>query len=209
MPQNIILWDCASHKALLPFTFTRPVALIRCGILTIAEKYGKLFSTEVSFLTQPHLQPKYKANIQQQNLVINAAVLPDDDFITACKNLAAGETLMQNDIFLAGNFNAEEVSHISHGEKMPSEIYPISGPLMEEKLRGRRDDLLDKGMKYYRYLAKSAIINGTNEEELFRISGNDDQLLVQVFAWKNNKVDHKIFERTFSEKHKRGFYGRH
>ncbi|MGZ5304777.1 MAG: putative sugar nucleotidyl transferase, partial [Bacteroidia bacterium] len=40
MSQNIILWDYTAHKALLPFTFTRPVGLIRCGILTIAEKYA-------------------------------------------------------------------------------------------------------------------------------------------------------------------------
>jgi UDP-N-acetylglucosamine diphosphorylase/glucosamine-1-phosphate N-acetyltransferase len=120
MPQNIILWDHTSHKALLPFTFTRPVGLIRCGILTIAEKYQKLFSAEVSFLTQKYLQEKFKCIVsEEQNLVINATILPDENFISACRNLALGEALVQNEVFLAGNFSADDVKHICDNEKMP------------------------------------------------------------------------------------------
>ncbi|MGZ5283716.1 MAG: putative sugar nucleotidyl transferase, partial [Bacteroidia bacterium] len=59
MSQNIILWDYTAHKALLPFTYTRPVGLIRCGIQTIAEKYGHIFQADTSFITQPYLQKKF------------------------------------------------------------------------------------------------------------------------------------------------------
>jgi hypothetical protein len=82
--------------------------------------------------------------------------------------------------------------------QMPPEVYNISGPVMEEKLINRRDELLEKGMKYYRFLARAAIINGTNEEELFRVSGTNDNLKVEVFAWKDNKAERKIYERSFN-----------
>ncbi|MBL4655567.1 MAG: glucose-1-phosphate thymidylyltransferase, partial [Bacteroidia bacterium] len=38
---NFILFDDSSRTNFLPFTFTRPVADIRAGILTIREKWEK------------------------------------------------------------------------------------------------------------------------------------------------------------------------
>ena len=56
---NIILFDDPTlRKSLLPFTFTRPVSLIRVGILTIAEKWEKRLGAEVSFKTDDYLQKK-------------------------------------------------------------------------------------------------------------------------------------------------------
>jgi hypothetical protein len=81
---------------------------------------------------------------------------------------------------------------------MPPEIYPISGPEMEEKLKGRRDELLEKGMKYYRFLSQIVTVNGTDQEELFHISSNNNKLRVQVFAWKDGKINHKLYDRAFT-----------
>ena len=83
---------------------------------------------------------------------------------------------------------------------MPPEIYPISGPEMEEKLKGRRDELLEKGMKYYRFLSQIVTVNGTDQEELFHISSNNDKLRVQVFALKEGVVKHKLYDRFFTRK---------
>ena len=41
---NYILFDGTVRNALLPFTFTRPVADIRIGILTIREKWEMLLA---------------------------------------------------------------------------------------------------------------------------------------------------------------------
>jgi hypothetical protein len=84
--------------------------------------------------------------------------------------------------------------------QMPREVYPISGPKMEKKLKGRRDKLLEKGMKYYRYLSKVVTVNGTNQEELFLISNTNDRLHVKVFALKEGKVGHQLYERAFTRK---------
>ena len=45
----IILFDDNAHKTLLPLTYTRPVADLRIGILTIAEKWAKHLNTDYSF----------------------------------------------------------------------------------------------------------------------------------------------------------------
>ncbi|MGZ5281180.1 MAG: putative sugar nucleotidyl transferase, partial [Bacteroidia bacterium] len=58
---------------------------------------------------------------QEQNLVINATILPDDVFIAACNRLLAGEMLFQKGIFLAGNLSAKEVSYIIDTQKLPVE----------------------------------------------------------------------------------------
>ena len=51
---NLILFDePAIRQNLLPFTFTRPVADIRVGILTIAEKWAHFTQQPVSFLLLP------------------------------------------------------------------------------------------------------------------------------------------------------------
>jgi hypothetical protein len=54
---NIVLFDDPSVRTeLFPFTFTRPVANIRCGILTIDEQWAKRIDAEVSYFTSDYLQ---------------------------------------------------------------------------------------------------------------------------------------------------------
>jgi len=48
---NVILFDSNVRNALLPLSFTRPVADIRIGILTIREKWENLLNTTTSTIT--------------------------------------------------------------------------------------------------------------------------------------------------------------
>ncbi len=85
---NIILFDDSSRGQLLPLTFTRPVAAIRIGMLSIAEKWQKYFpEATVSYSTEAYLQLKYPLTKTKQNVWINAAVLPNTEFISAIKGL--------------------------------------------------------------------------------------------------------------------------
>ncbi|MBK7183485.1 MAG: glucose-1-phosphate thymidylyltransferase, partial [Bacteroidetes bacterium] len=56
---NYILFDDAARTNLLPLTFTRPVADIRIGILTIREKWEKMLQTKTSSKTEDYLSKKY------------------------------------------------------------------------------------------------------------------------------------------------------
>ena len=98
---GIILFDDNTHQTLLPLTYTRPVADMRIGILTIAEKWAKYLNTNTSFYTLDYLQAKFPAKIEADNLFINGAVCPDENLLDAINKLQAGEALKYNDQLLA------------------------------------------------------------------------------------------------------------
>jgi UDP-N-acetylglucosamine diphosphorylase/glucosamine-1-phosphate N-acetyltransferase len=106
---NLILFDGYSRTDLLPFTFTRPVAAIRFGILTIAEKWQKHLNTTVSYLTQDYLQPKFPLLTQPDNLLINGSVCPDDIIISEIKQLKLGEALYAGNLLVAACVMAADV----------------------------------------------------------------------------------------------------
>lgn len=97
MPNLILFDDPVIRTALLPFTFTRPVADIRVGILTIAEKWASRLSATASFLTEPYLQTKYPSVSGSDNVYINGAICPTDALTNAVKQLAMGESLVASD----------------------------------------------------------------------------------------------------------------
>ena len=49
---NYILFDSDVRSSLLPFTYTRPVADIRIGILTIREKWEKFLGFTTTSITE-------------------------------------------------------------------------------------------------------------------------------------------------------------
>ena len=59
---NIVLFDTVENRTqLLPLSYTRSVADMRIGILTIKEKWERYFGQSVGVLTEDYLQPKYGA----------------------------------------------------------------------------------------------------------------------------------------------------
>ncbi|MBB6112636.1 UDP-N-acetylglucosamine diphosphorylase/glucosamine-1-phosphate N-acetyltransferase [Mucilaginibacter lappiensis] len=102
---SIILFDDNARQTLLPLTYTRPVADLRIGILTIAEKWAKYLNTHHSFYTADYLQTKYPAKIGTDNLFINGAVCPDDNLLEAIDKLQTGQALKYNGQLLAVRLN--------------------------------------------------------------------------------------------------------
>lgn len=78
---NIILFDGVERNQLLPLTFTRPIADMRCGIFTIKEKWQGESQRKVYVLTQDYLQPNQELLFGEENLYINAAFLPNKSFV--------------------------------------------------------------------------------------------------------------------------------
>ena len=73
---NYILFDGTVRNALLPFTYTRPVADLRIGILTIREKWEKYLGFTTTTLTEEYLEEKYPIVEMERNIMINASFLP-------------------------------------------------------------------------------------------------------------------------------------
>lgn len=98
---NFILFDGPSRNALLPFTFTRPVADIRIGILTLREKWEHYLGATTTTLTEEYLSEKYPMVEMEQNIMINASFCPDADLVALIQNLKSNQAIFQNEDVLA------------------------------------------------------------------------------------------------------------
>lgn len=87
MTKNYILYDGAFREALLPFTYTKPVADIRIGILTIREKWERFLRFTTTTLTEDYLEQKHPMLELDENVFINAGYLPNPSFFKAVKSL--------------------------------------------------------------------------------------------------------------------------
>jgi UDP-N-acetylglucosamine diphosphorylase/glucosamine-1-phosphate N-acetyltransferase len=97
---NIILFD-QSRENLLPLTFMRPVADIRCGILTLAEKWQQLSGTNVSYLTEDYLSEKFPLITTIDNLYIAGNIIATESLWNEIKNLSSGEKLVSENHLIA------------------------------------------------------------------------------------------------------------
>lgn len=105
---NYILADFNKHTTLLPFTYTRPTSGMRCGILTLQEKWERRLKSSVSFHTQDYLQTKFPLVVTDDNLVIAGHIFATDELVTAIQKLSTGEKLMHGDEVIA--FRESEIN---------------------------------------------------------------------------------------------------
>ena len=98
---NYILFDGSSRAALLPLTYTKPVADLRIGILTIREKWEKYLNTTTTTITEEYLSEKFPMVEMKENILINASVLPDPDIVEQIKNLQTGQAIFKDDEIVA------------------------------------------------------------------------------------------------------------
>lgn len=113
----IILFDDNARDTLLPLTFTRPVADLRIGIITIAQKWATHLKLGYSFFTLSYLQSKFPLKIHERNLFINGAVCPDEALIEAIAALHGSEALVKDGSLIAIKLNESDAK-----EFKPSDI---------------------------------------------------------------------------------------
>lgn len=98
---NYILFDGTVRNQLLPFTYTRPVADIRVGILTIREKWEKFLGFTTSTITEEYLSHNYPMVEFEQNIMINASFLPNEELVAMIQNLSENQAIFCDDEILA------------------------------------------------------------------------------------------------------------
>ncbi|MEN8965261.1 MAG: GlmU family protein [Polaribacter sp.] len=98
---NYILFDGAVRNALLPFTYTRPVADIRVGILTLREKWEKHLGLTTTTITEEYLEEKYPMVEMERNILINASFCPTKELVRKIKNLSENEAIFKGDDVIA------------------------------------------------------------------------------------------------------------
>lgn len=107
----INLFDDKAWLSLRPLTFTRPVADLRLGILTIAEKWAKHLDADFGYVTQAYLSTKYPSITA--SVFINGSVCPDEELVVAVTNLNPDEVLMQDHLVIAYRTEKMDVSNLN------------------------------------------------------------------------------------------------
>lgn len=173
---NYILFD-EGREHLLPLTYTRPVADIRMGILTIREKWEKYLAANTSTLTEAYLQQKFPLVEAADNVWINGSVCPTAALVEAVKNLSDGEVLKSDekvlayrntashDVAFSGDFiQLQKLWHIfSFNADCIKDDYELltagrtSAPISDTNLLIGDQVFLEEGAK-----VEGAILNSTN-----------------------------------------------
>jgi UDP-N-acetylglucosamine diphosphorylase/glucosamine-1-phosphate N-acetyltransferase len=109
---NFIMFDNFRRSNLFPLTYIRPVADIRIGILTIREKWEKLLGQKTSTLTENYLRKKYPIIEEEDNIIINGSVCPNQDLLNEILSLRTGEVLFQEDAILAMRLHTVELESL-------------------------------------------------------------------------------------------------
>lgn len=98
---NYILFDGPARNALLPFTFTRPVADILVGIMTIRQKWEMRLGSTTTTITEEYLSEKFPMVEMEENVMINASFLPNTILAEMVSNLETNQAIFKGDDVIA------------------------------------------------------------------------------------------------------------
>ncbi|KUO69253.1 MAG: glucose-1-phosphate thymidylyltransferase [Lutibacter sp. BRH_c52] len=98
---NYILFDGTVRNALLPLTFTKPVADLRIGILTIREKWETYLGFTTTTLTEDYLEEKFPMVEMAQNVMINTSFLPTLSLAEKIMELKENQAIFKDEEVIA------------------------------------------------------------------------------------------------------------
>lgn len=99
---QINLFDTASAAYLLPFTHTRPAADIRCGILTLRERWEQYLQLgDSGSITRQPLSKVFPSRYTEDNLYINGNIFVNVPLAIVVSNLQTGQALVQGETIIA------------------------------------------------------------------------------------------------------------
>lgn len=118
---QLVLADDYHRNHLAPFTFMRPVADLRCGILTIREKWERILESDpesTRYITTEYLRKQYAVPSAGEALIVNGALLPDQTVVHAIRELQSGSMLIHDERILAVKTTGGEVHELLHTDNL-------------------------------------------------------------------------------------------
>ena len=109
---RIVLFNNKHCEGMLPLTYTRPQGEIRCGILTIKEKWEWYSGLKGSCLSSDMFSKKYPVILNDDNIFVSASVLPNRDLVERVLLLGENEALIKEDEIIAARGNADIQSKV-------------------------------------------------------------------------------------------------
>ena len=166
---NYILFDGPSRNNLLPFTYTRPVADIRIGILTVREKWEAYLGFTTTTLTEEYLSEKYPMVEMDENVMINASYLPNTELTEIIKNLEENQAVFKGEDVIAffskesqDNINFESYEAIEFNDDLIKiehtwDIFRKNGEALIEDF-----ELITKGRKSQPIPSSNRVVDPSN-----------------------------------------------
>jgi UDP-N-acetylglucosamine diphosphorylase/glucosamine-1-phosphate N-acetyltransferase len=166
---NYILFDGPSRNQLLPFTYTRPVADLRVGILTIREKWEKHLGSTTTTITEDYLSDKFPMVEMEENVMINASYLPNYELIALIKGLEENQAIFKDEDVIAfftkeaqDDIDLESYEAIEYNEDILKiehtwDIFAKNGDAIQDDY-----DLLTKGQTSQAIPSSNNVISAEN-----------------------------------------------
>ncbi len=104
---KLIFFDGLQHENLLPLTFTRPIAELRWGILSLREKWLRRLDLPYGYLTADYLQPKFPYQPEEDNLYLYGGLHPSRKLLELAENLASGDAWQKEGQLLMARLGSE------------------------------------------------------------------------------------------------------
>jgi UDP-N-acetylglucosamine diphosphorylase/glucosamine-1-phosphate N-acetyltransferase len=161
---NYILFDGEVRNALLPFTYTRPVADIRIGILTIREKWERRLGLTTTTITEEYLEEKYPMVEMHENVLINASFIPTKNLVDLVKTLSQNQAIFKGEEVIAFHtsdtqeeVNFENYEQIEFEEELLKlnntwDIFSLNGPALQDDFTlltdGRKSQPIPESVQY-------------------------------------------------------------
>lgn len=141
---NYILFDGPRRNHLLPFTFTRPVAEIRVGILTLRERWEAFLKTKLSWYTEEYLNTKYPLHLEEDNAFLDASILPTEALVAAVNSLQRNEVLLKGELLVG--YRSEKLKEI--GQLTSFKSIEFTGDVLQIK---NTWDIFDKNAEILQF----------------------------------------------------------
>jgi len=96
----------------------------------------------------------------------------------------------------ASQLTDEKINQAIH--MMPPEIYALNGKTITDKLISRRKIISARALQYYHFLSKEVAVLGSNENENFHFTGQNDSLQLTVYSYrKHADTNFVMYQRVF------------
>ncbi|HMQ06113.1 MAG TPA: putative sugar nucleotidyl transferase [Saprospiraceae bacterium] len=192
--RSIILFDDDNWLGLLPLTYTRPICELRVGILTIREKWEWLLEGRFSFITQEYLSIKFPMEVSEDNIIINASILPTEALASMIDTLPSNEAIIAGDELIAARIPGKSFDKMMSNQ----EISELKGINIED-----RKDLYSQILRpfdIFQYNAREIVKDFgliTRDRDSLPLSGDNSSLNADhIFIEEGAKVNFSILNAS-------------
>lgn len=106
--RNVILVEPSHRNSLKPFSWARPIASFRIGILTIAEKWERRLNAQISYAVPEYLKISFPLQVENENILIQSHMLPSQEFIEILDTISIGEFIVCQGQWIAGKLGKSQ-----------------------------------------------------------------------------------------------------